>query len=120
MLCLQTLLTVTARLVLQELRKGKFIRVNSAHRDVLHTIAELQLPVESTASTSGVTLLPSPTVEQLLLDKRRLELVQPFKLALLKLASQVCAWDCMLLSCKAKTSICMGQQRHGTLHPKFY
>lgn len=73
----------------QELRKSKSIRLNSSHRDVLHTIAELQLPVESTASTAGVTLLPAATVEALLVDKRRLELVQPFKLALLKLASQV-------------------------------
>ncbi len=72
----------------QELRKGKFNRTNSSNRDVLHTIAELQLPVESTASTAGVTLLPAQTVESLLVDKRRLELVQPFKLALLKLASQ--------------------------------
>jgi hypothetical protein len=55
---------------------------------VLSTIAELQLPVESTASTAGVTLLPSTTVEALLVDKRKMELVQPFKLALLKLASQ--------------------------------
>lgn len=38
----------------QELRKGKFIRVNSSSRDILSTIAELQLPVESTASMAGV------------------------------------------------------------------
>mmetsp|Transcript_7527 Transcript_7527/g.18655 ORF Transcript_7527/g.18655 Transcript_7527/m.18655 type:complete len:385 (-) Transcript_7527:298-1452(-) len=76
---------------LQELRKSKTTRLNSSHRDVLHTIAELQLPVESTASTAGVTLLPAATVEALLVDKRRLELVQPFKLALLKLASQEAA-----------------------------
>jgi len=37
----------------QELRKGKTIRTNSVQRDVLHTIAELQLPVESTIGTSG-------------------------------------------------------------------
>lgn len=74
---------------MQELRKGKYSKVNSINRDVLHTVAELQLPVESTASSAGVVLLPATTVEALLLDKRRLELVQPFKLALLKLASQV-------------------------------
>ncbi len=73
----------------QELRKGKFIRLQSNARDVLRTVAELQLPVESAASTVGVTLLPSSTVEALLVDKRKLELVQPFKLALLKLTSQV-------------------------------
>lgn len=38
---------------------------------------------------SGITLLPASSVEGLLLEKRRHELVQPFKLALLKLASQV-------------------------------
>ncbi|KAF5841781.1 subunit of axonemal inner dynein [Dunaliella salina] len=74
---------------LQELRKGKTIRTNSVQRDVLHTVAELQLPVESTIGTAGVTLLPASSVESLLLDKRRHELVQPFKLALLKLASQL-------------------------------
>lgn len=75
---------------LQEMRKGKYLRSASSDRDVLHTTAELHLPVESTAGTAGITLLPASTVEQLLLDKRRLELVQPFKLALLKLSSQVC------------------------------
>ncbi len=33
--------------------------------------------------------MPASSVETLLLEKRRHELVQPFKLALLKLASQV-------------------------------
>ncbi|GFH20176.1 uncharacterized protein HaLaN_17258, partial [Haematococcus lacustris] len=75
----------------KELRKGKFNRLISSARDVLHTIAELQLPVESSASMTGVTLLPSATVEGLLVEKRKLELVQPFKLALLKLASQEAA-----------------------------
>jgi hypothetical protein len=55
----------------------------------MHTVAELQLPVETTAGVGGISLLPAQTVEQLLVDKRRIELVQPFKLALLKLASQV-------------------------------
>ena len=56
----------------------------------MQTIAELQLPVETTAgAVGGISLLPATTVEQLLIDKRRIELVQPFKLALLKLASQV-------------------------------
>lgn len=76
---------------LQEMRKAKYIRNASSDRDVLHTTAELHLPVESTAATAGITLLPASTVEQLLVDKRRLELVQPFKLALLKLSSQEAA-----------------------------
>lgn len=74
---------------LQELRKGKYNKVNSNAADVLHTISELGIPVESTANMSGVVLLPPETVEQLLQDRRRLDIVQPFKLALLKLASQV-------------------------------
>lgn len=73
------------------MRKGKYIRINSSDRDVMHTIAELQLPVETTAGAGGISLLPSVTVEQLLVDKRRTEMVQPFKLALLKLASQEAA-----------------------------
>lgn len=71
---------------LQEMRKGKYIRHSSADKDVLHTMQELQLPVESSAGSSlGVTLLEASTVEQLLLDKRRTELVQPFKVSLLTL-----------------------------------
>ena len=73
----------------QELRKNKLPKLQSANRDVLHTVAELHLPVESSANSQGVCLLPAATVETLLVDKRRMELVQPFKLALLKLASQV-------------------------------
>lgn len=77
---------------LQEMRKGKYTRHSSSDKDVLHTMSELQLPVESSAGSSlGVTLLDASTVEQLLVDKRRTELVQPFKLALLKLASQEAA-----------------------------
>ncbi|KAG1658769.1 hypothetical protein FOA52_001312 [Chlamydomonas sp. UWO 241] len=76
---------------LQEMRKAKYQRQASSDRDVLHTTAELHLPVESTATTAGITLLPAATVEALLVDKRKLELVQPFKLALLKLASQEAA-----------------------------
>ncbi|GFR40421.1 hypothetical protein Agub_g995 [Astrephomene gubernaculifera] len=76
---------------LQELRKNKLSKLQSANRDVLHTVAELHLPVESSANTQGVCLLPASTVETLLVDKRRIELVQPFKLALLKLASQEAA-----------------------------
>lgn len=75
--------------MVQELRKNKLVKLQSANRDVLHTVAELHLPVESSANTQGVCLLPAATVETLLLDKRRMELVQPFKLALLKLSSQV-------------------------------
>ena len=71
------------------MRKSKYMRTTSSDRDVMQTIAELQLPVETLTGVGGISLLPAATVEQLLVDKRRLELVQPFRLALLKLASQV-------------------------------
>eukprot|EP00955_Chlamydomonas_euryale_P058600 357124-Chlamydomonas_euryale.AAC.2 len=100
--CLQLCPTVRP----QELRKAKYQRIASADRDVLQTTAELHLPVESTAATAGITLLPSSTVESLLVDKRKLELVQPFKLALLKLASQVSmAWQ---------AALCMHMHMHVT------
>ncbi len=81
-------------MMVQELRKNKLVKLQSANRDVLHTVAELHLPVESSANTQGVCLLPAATVETLLVDKRRMELVQPFKLALLKLSSQVDKGEC--------------------------
>lgn len=76
---------------LQELRQGKYVKVISRDRDVLMTVADLALPVENTAGRLGITLLPVKTVESLLADKRRMELIQPFQLALLKLSSQEAA-----------------------------
>ena len=73
---------------LQELRAGKYLKSVTSDRDVLMAVAELGLPVESSISAGGITLLPPSTVETLLIDKRQLNLVQPFRLALLKLASQ--------------------------------
>lgn len=58
---------------------------------MINTILQLDLPVENNITCNGVILLTAQSVEQLLHDKRRLELVQPFKLALLKLASQEAA-----------------------------
>lgn len=48
----------------------------------------LALPAEGAGTLSGVTLLPPDTVQQLLQDRRKIELVEPFKQALLKLTSQ--------------------------------
>eukprot|EP00879_Flechtneria_rotunda_P028107 GHRR01030185.1.p1 GENE.GHRR01030185.1~~GHRR01030185.1.p1 ORF type:complete len:248 (+),score=79.03 GHRR01030185.1:294-1037(+) len=73
---------------LQELRKGKYNKASSSSSDVLQAIVDLGLQVEGTAAHAGIVLLPAATVEQLLLDKRRGDLVHPFKLAMLKLASQ--------------------------------
>lgn len=73
----------------QELRKGKYPKTTSSAADVLQAVVHLGLQVEGSASHAGVMLLPPATVEALLQDKRRLDLLQPFRLAMLKLASQV-------------------------------
>jgi hypothetical protein len=76
---------------------------------VLHTIVQLGLQVEGTASHTGVTLLPPPTVEALLIDRRQHELVQSFKLAMLKLASQASIHSCSNSS--HVTCICQPRQQ---------
>ncbi|GMH39276.1 hypothetical protein BSKO_07174 [Bryopsis sp. KO-2023] len=76
---------------LRELRRGKYPKISSKNRDILNTILQLELPTENNISSVGVTLITAQTVEQLLHDRRRLELIQPFKLALLKLSSQEAA-----------------------------
>lgn len=68
---------------------GKYHKIVLQDPDALATVAALALPVESSAGPGGVAALPPATVQQLLVDRRRLDLLQPFKLALLKLASQV-------------------------------
>jgi hypothetical protein len=73
----------------QELRKGKYPKTISSAPDVLDAVVQLNLEVEGSANHAGVMLLPPATVEALLQDKRRLDLLQSFKVALLKLASQV-------------------------------
>ncbi|KAK9806717.1 hypothetical protein WJX72_000426 [[Myrmecia] bisecta] len=77
---------------LQALRAGRYAKVICEKKEVMTTIAKLGLPVESKSTSAvGVMLLPAETVEALLTDKRKVEMVQPFKLALLKLASQEAA-----------------------------
>jgi hypothetical protein len=71
---------------IQELRNGKYYKKQSSQPEVLATALELGLPLESAAG-NGITLLPHSTVEELLTNKRRHDLVQPFKLGLLKLES---------------------------------
>ncbi|CAG9460908.1 unnamed protein product [Pedinophyceae sp. YPF-701] len=77
---------------LQELRAGRYPKVHETSRAVLATVAELGLPTESTGGTaSGIMMLPAEAVTELLADKRRADLVEPFKVALLKLGSQEAA-----------------------------
>jgi hypothetical protein len=107
----------------QELRKGRYLKMTSTSTCVLLTVAQLGLPVEPTASSMGVTLLPTATVEQLMLDRRRHDLLQPFKLALLKFISQARALmrACMpacwsrrrSAAALAGASTWMGQRRGG-------
>lgn len=74
---------------MQELRQGKYQKLILADPPALRTVAALGLPVESSAGASSAAALPPVSVQQLMVDHRRLDLLQPFKLALLKLASQV-------------------------------
>lgn len=78
----------------QELRKGKYPKTISTEPDILQAVVQLSLEVEGSANHAGVMLLPPATVEALLQDKRRLDLLQSFKVALLKLASQVTHAHC--------------------------
>ena len=73
----------------QELRQGKYQKLVLTDPPALRTVAALGLPVESSACAAGAAALPPASVQQLMVDHRRLDLLQPFKLALLKLASQV-------------------------------
>lgn len=85
-------MTLTRELSLyftQALRTGRYPKLLSHHPDVLHTAAVLALPPE--LGQTGLTLLTPETVESLLTDRRQADLVQPFRLALLKLASQEAA-----------------------------
>lgn len=72
----------------QDLRAGRYVKTHTTNPAVITTCAALGAREETTSAIGGVTLLPSETVEELLTDRRRAELVQPFRLALLKIASQ--------------------------------
>lgn len=64
--------------------------MHTVRSDVARTCAALGVPPDG-SDAQGTTLVAAETVEALLSDRRRPELVQPFKLALLKLASQEAA-----------------------------
>jgi hypothetical protein len=72
----------------QDLRAGRYPKTHTTNPRIMATCAALGAPEETSGSVVGVTLLPSETVEACLTDRRRAELVQPFRLALLKLSSQ--------------------------------
>lgn len=87
----------------QELRKGKYPKTVSSAPDVMDAVVQLSLEVEGSANHAGVMLLPPATVEALLQDKRRLDLLQSFKVAILKLASMVRSSAGRTLSCVVGT-----------------
>jgi hypothetical protein len=95
----------------QELRRGKYPKAVSTAPDVLQAIVQtLGLQVEGSASHSGVMLLAPSTVEALLQDKRRADVLQPFRMAMLKLASQVRARVCLLARSTGRGAVRL--QRH--------
>ena len=71
------------------LRANQYPRKHTVEQSVVDKCASLGISGETSSGGSvGVTLLPATTVEACLLDRRRNDLVKPFKLSLLKLASQ--------------------------------
>ena len=91
----QQLFQETPAAFAKDLRAGHYAKAVSHAPAVLATVEALEIPHESgfggRADAQGVVLLPPETVESLLNDRRKTHLVQPFRLALLKLASQEAA-----------------------------
>ncbi|KAL3685285.1 hypothetical protein R1sor_003307 [Riccia sorocarpa] len=71
---------------IKDIRSGRYKRFHVTDEDVMLRLAQLQIPPES-ITVPGATLLPSDTVELLLRDRRKMELVEVVRLALLKLVS---------------------------------
>jgi len=70
------------------LRANQYPRKHTVERSVVDKCAALGISGETSSGGSvGVTLLPATTVEACLFDRRRNDLVKPFKLSLLNLAS---------------------------------
>jgi len=87
----ESLFDTSAGVFLQELRKGRYPKTLCTDRRVLATVVDLGIGTEGAGAVQGVTLLTPDVVVQLLQDRRRVDLVEPFKLALLKLTSQEAA-----------------------------
>ncbi|KAL2653423.1 hypothetical protein R1flu_021551 [Riccia fluitans] len=71
---------------IKDIRSGRYKRFHVTDEDVMLRLAQLQIPPES-ITVPGATLLPSDTVELLLRDRRKMELVEVVRLALLKVVS---------------------------------
>lgn len=58
---------------------------------MLQTVTSLGFPIEASNTAPGVTLVTAETVETILTDRRKWDLVHPFKMAVLKNYSQEAA-----------------------------
>ena len=75
----------------QEMKEFRPKKVFSRRREILQTVTSLGFPIESSNTAPGVTLVTSETVEAILTDRRKWDLVHPFKKAVLKNYSQEAA-----------------------------
>ena len=75
----------------QEMKEFRPKKVFSRRREILQTVTSLGFPIESSNTAPGVTLVTSETVEAILTDRRKWDLVHPFKMAVLKNYSQEAA-----------------------------
>ncbi|KAJ7550337.1 hypothetical protein O6H91_07G095700 [Diphasiastrum complanatum] len=75
----------------KELKAGRYSRIQSVDKGVLQILESLRIPPES-ETTVGATLLPPETLEAILLDRRKEELVPAVKAALLRIVSQEVAY----------------------------
>ena len=72
----------------KDIRSGRYQRTHTTDPGVIRQVAALGAPSESSAGGSfGVTLLPPSVVVACLFDRRRPELVVPFKTSLIAVAS---------------------------------
>jgi tetratricopeptide (TPR) repeat protein len=73
---------------MKEFRPKKFF---SRRRKILQTVTSLGYPIEASTTAPGVTLVTAEIVEIILTDRRKWDLVHPFKMAVLKNYSQEAA-----------------------------
>ena len=55
----------------QDVKRGRYNKLQSADQDILRVVAKLGLQTESRTSMSGVALLPAASVSSLMVDKRK-------------------------------------------------
>ena len=75
----------------KEMKEFRPKKVFSRRREILQTVTRLGYPIEASTTAPGVTLVTAETVEVILTDRRKWDLVHPFKMAVLKNYSQEAA-----------------------------